>query len=68
MAPDLTDRQREVLALIGDGLSHDEVAQRLDLSPRMAKYHADRLRVIFGCKTKRQLIPIAREIATKEAP
>jgi ATP/maltotriose-dependent transcriptional regulator MalT len=43
----LTQRQREVIALIAAGCSNDEVGERLDLAPT-AKAHADTLRAKLG--------------------
>ena len=39
---ELTDREREVLALIGEGLSNDEIAQRLVVSRATARTHVSR--------------------------
>lgn len=39
---DLTSREREVLTLVGGGLSNDEIAVRLFLSPLAAKTHVSR--------------------------
>ncbi|HOU41711.1 MAG TPA: response regulator transcription factor [Promineifilum sp.] len=36
---ELTPRQREVLALVAEGLTYKEVGARLNLSPRTIKYH-----------------------------
>ncbi|HEX4755748.1 MAG TPA: response regulator transcription factor, partial [Candidatus Dormibacteraeota bacterium] len=40
---ELTDREREVLTLVGGGLSNDEIAARLFLSPLTAKTHVSRI-------------------------
>ena len=42
---DLTDREREVLSLIGEGLSNDEIAGRLVVSPATARTHVSRAMV-----------------------
>ena len=49
----LTPRQREVVALIAAGCSNDEVGQRLGISPRTAKAHADTLRSKLGVSRRR---------------
>ena len=39
--PKITERQRQVIELIAAGCSNDEVGERLGISPRTAKAHAD---------------------------
>jgi DNA-binding CsgD family transcriptional regulator len=64
---DITDRQREVVALIAAGCSNDEVGERLGISPRTVKAHCDVLRQKLGVKRRRQ-IPMAFRILTGEDP
>jgi DNA-binding CsgD family transcriptional regulator len=64
---EITDRQREIVALIAAGCSNDEVGARLGISPRTAKAHCDVLRQKLGVKRRRQ-IPIAYRILTGEDP
>jgi ATP/maltotriose-dependent transcriptional regulator MalT len=66
MAP-ITNRQREVVALIAAGCSNDEVGIRLGISPRTAKAHCDVLRQKLGVRRRRQ-IPIAFRLLTGEDP
>jgi DNA-binding CsgD family transcriptional regulator len=66
-ASDITDRQREVVALIAAGCSNDEVGARLGISPRTVKAHCDVLRQKLGVKRRRQ-IPMAYRILTGEDP
>jgi DNA-binding CsgD family transcriptional regulator len=54
----ITLRQLEVLDLIADGLTNKEIGERLAISPRTAKAHADALRERLDVK-KRRLIPAA---------
>jgi DNA-binding NarL/FixJ family response regulator len=55
----LTDREREVLALVAAGLSNDEIAQRLVVSPATAKTHVNRAMVKLGARDRAQLVVIA---------
>ena len=63
----LTDRQREVVALIAAGCSNDEVGERLGISPRTAKAHSDALRQKLGVARRRH-IPAAYRLLTGEDP
>ena len=53
--PGITARQRQVVELIAAGCSNDEVAQRLEISPRTAKAHWDALRQKLGVPRRRQI-------------
>jgi DNA-binding NarL/FixJ family response regulator len=57
----LTDREREVVALVGTGLSNDEVAARLFLSPLTAKTHVSRAMGKLGVRDRAQLVVVAYE-------
>ena len=65
--PPITERQREVIALIAAGCSNDEVSQRLGISPRTVKAHCDVLRQKLGVPRRRQ-IPVAYRIQTGDDP
>ena len=56
----ITSRQREVIELIAQGLSNDEVGVALGISPRTAKAHCDVLRQKLGV-TRRRQIPRQRQ-------
>ena len=58
---DLTDREREVLALVAEGLSNDEIAARLFLSPLTSKTHVSRIMTKLGARDRAQLVVIAYE-------
>ncbi len=58
---ELTPREREVLSLVGRGLSNTEVAQRLVLSPLTAKTHVARLFTKLGARDRAQLVVTAYE-------
>ena len=57
----LTEREREVLALVGTGLSNDEIAGRLVVSPATAKTHVSRAMVKLGARDRAQLVVTAYE-------
>ncbi|MET7291483.1 response regulator transcription factor [Streptomyces griseoloalbus] len=57
----LTDREREVLALVGRGLSNDEIGQRLIMSPLTAKTHVSRVMTKLGARDRAQLVVAAYE-------
>ncbi|WP_328892401.1 response regulator transcription factor [Streptomyces sp. NBC_00236] len=58
---ELTDREREVMALVGIGLSNDEIARRLVVSPLTAKTHVSRTMVKLGARDRAQLVVLAYE-------
>jgi len=55
----LTEREREVLGLVALGLSNDEIADRLVLSPLTAKTHVNRAMVKLDARDRAQLVVIA---------
>jgi DNA-binding NarL/FixJ family response regulator len=57
----LTDREREVMALVGAGLSNDEIAAQLVVSPATAKTHVSRAMVKLGARDRAQLVVFAYE-------
>jgi DNA-binding NarL/FixJ family response regulator len=57
----LTDREREVLALVGAGLSNDEIAVKLMVSPATAKTHVSRSMSKLGARDRAQLVVYAYE-------
>jgi DNA-binding NarL/FixJ family response regulator len=57
----LTDREREVLALVAKGLSNAEIAQELHVSPATAKTHVGRLLMKLDARDRAQLVVIAYE-------
>ena len=63
----ITERQREVIQAIAQGLSNEELGQELGISPRTAKAHCDVLRHKLGVPRRRQ-IPLAYRLLTGEDP
>jgi DNA-binding NarL/FixJ family response regulator len=57
----LTEREREVEALVGEGLSNDEIATRLTVSPATAKTHVSRAMIKLGARDRAQLVVFAYE-------
>ncbi|HEY8200032.1 MAG TPA: response regulator transcription factor [Actinomycetota bacterium] len=57
----LTDREREVVALVAEGLSNDEIAARLVVSPATAKTHVSRAMTKLHARDRAQLVVSAYE-------
>jgi len=57
----VTDREREVLTLIGRGLSNAEIAQALHITMATAKTHISRLLAKLGARDRAQLVIVAYE-------
>ena len=55
----LTQREREVLALVGRGLSNDEIGAELFLSPATARTHVSHAMAKLGARDRAQLVVIA---------
>ena len=56
---ELTEREREVLGLIGEGLSNSEIADRLVVSQATARTHVSRAMTKLGARDRAQLVVIA---------
>ena len=57
----LTVREREVMGLVAEGLSNDEIAGRLFLSPLTSKTHVSRIMTKLDARDRAQLVVIAYE-------
>ncbi|MFH8578207.1 response regulator transcription factor [Streptomyces zaomyceticus] len=57
----LTAREREVLVLVAGGLSNDDIAERLDVSPLTVKTHVNRAMAKLGARDRAQLVVTAYE-------
>jgi DNA-binding NarL/FixJ family response regulator len=56
---ELTDREREVVGLVALGLSNDEIADTLVISPATAKTHVSRSMMKVGARDRAQLVVLA---------
>jgi DNA-binding NarL/FixJ family response regulator len=57
----LTEREREVVTLVGEGLTNDEIAARLVVSPATAKTHVSRAMTKLATRDRAQLVVLAYE-------
>jgi DNA-binding NarL/FixJ family response regulator len=57
----LTPRERELMILVATGLSNDEIAERLHLSPLTVKTHVNRAMTKLGARDRAQLVVLAYE-------
>ena len=57
----LTEREREVMALVGAGMSNEDIAGHLHLSPATAKTHVSRAMGKLGARDRAQLVVFAYE-------
>jgi two-component system response regulator DesR len=61
-APLLSEREREVLELIGAGSTNREIAQRLYLSPHTVKEHTSALYRKLGARNRAEAVQLAQRI------
>ena len=57
----LTEREREVVGLVGEGLNNEEIGARLFMSPATAKTHVSRAMIKLHARDRAQLVVIAYE-------
>ncbi len=57
----LTEREREVVALVAKGMSNVEIGRTLFMSPATAKTHAGRAMLKVGARDRAQLVVFAYE-------
>jgi DNA-binding NarL/FixJ family response regulator len=58
---ELTEREAEIVALVGTGLSNHEIAERLVISPATARTHVSRAMLKLGARDRAQLVVFAYE-------
>ena len=58
---ELTDREREVVALVAGGLSNEEIATELFISPATARTHVSRAMIKLNARDRAQLVVLAYE-------
>lgn len=58
---ELTEREREVMTLVATGLSNDEIADQLVITPATAKTHVSRVMAKLGVHDRAQLVVLAYE-------
>ncbi|WP_329253200.1 response regulator transcription factor [Streptomyces canus] len=66
--PGLTDREREILALIGEGLTNRQIGQRLFLAEKTVKNHISRLLAKLGVERRIQAAVIATQAQDRAKP
>jgi DNA-binding NarL/FixJ family response regulator len=58
---ELTDREREITRLVAEGLTNNEIAGRLVISPLTAKTHVSNILRKLGCRDRAALVALAYE-------
>jgi len=58
---ELTTREREIVTLVGGGLSNEEIARRLIISPATARTHVSRAMLKLGARDRAQVVVFAYE-------
>jgi DNA-binding NarL/FixJ family response regulator len=58
----ITQREREVMALVADGLTNDEIAHKLYMSPATVRTHVSRAMTKLGVRDRAQLVVLAYEL------
>lgn len=64
----LTDRERELVGLVAQGLSNDDIARKLFLSPLTVKTHVNRAMMKLHARDRAQLVVLAFQSGLNRAP
>jgi DNA-binding NarL/FixJ family response regulator len=64
----LTDREREIVALVATGMSNAEIADQLTLSPLTVKTHANHAMTKLGARDRAQLVVLAYQAGLSTVP
>ncbi len=67
MVEPLSERELDVLRLIAEGMSNQEIAQQLFVSPRTVKWHAGNIYGKLGVKNRTQAVAKARSLGVLPA-
>ncbi len=70
-APDLSDltaREREITSLVGHGLTNDDIASQLIISPATARTHVSRAMIKLGARDRAQLVVFAHQAGLVPPP
>lgn len=65
---ELTPREREVMAIVAEGLTNAEIAERLVVSPLTAKTHVSRIMLKLGARDRAQVVVMAYQSGLVRAP
>jgi DNA-binding NarL/FixJ family response regulator len=65
---DLTKREREILAMLADGLSQKAIAEDLVISPTTVATHIQRILVKLGAHSRAQAVAIAHREGLTRPP
>jgi len=64
--PDLTERERDILALVAEGYTNNAIASRLYLSPKTVRNYVSSIFTKLGVADRSQAIVLARETGLGE--